>query len=85
MNGVIPLTMKTAISIPDPVFEAAERAAGRLGISRSELYARAVQAYLDALRKDDVTRRLDDVYASEPSRMDPVLAAMQSRSLRRKR
>ncbi|MEM6753148.1 MAG: ChpI protein, partial [Cyanobacteria bacterium P01_C01_bin.38] len=33
--------MKTAISIPDPLFEAAEQFAKRLGLSRSELYAMA--------------------------------------------
>ena len=34
--------MKTAISIPDEVFRSAERLAQRLGVSRSELYAKAV-------------------------------------------
>ena len=38
--------MKTAISIPDETFEAAETLAGRLGLSRSELYATAVAEYL---------------------------------------
>ena len=37
--------MKTAVSIPDAVFDAAERLAERLGLSRSELYARAIDAY----------------------------------------
>lgn len=37
--------MKTAVSIPDPIFEAAEAMSKRLGLSRSELYARALQAY----------------------------------------
>ena len=77
--------MKTAVSLPDGVFDAAERAARRLGISRSELYARAVAAYVEALRRQDVTERLNAVYADEPSGVDPVLAAMQARSLRRNR
>src|ERR1041384_6218880 len=34
--------MKTAISIPDSIFHDADALAKRLGISRSELYARAV-------------------------------------------
>jgi hypothetical protein len=38
--------VKTAVSIPDDVFRSAERAAKRLGVSRSELYARALAAYL---------------------------------------
>ena len=76
--------MKTAISLPDDDFEAAERAAHRLGISRSELYARAVRAYVDELRRQDVTERLNAAYADEPSRLDPVVRTMQARSLRRR-
>jgi metal-responsive CopG/Arc/MetJ family transcriptional regulator len=40
--------MKTTVSIPDDVFEKGEKAAKRLGMSRSELYAKAVEAYVDA-------------------------------------
>lgn len=40
ITNVILRAMKTAISIPDPIFEAAEGFARRLGMSRSELYAR---------------------------------------------
>ena len=85
MTGVIPPVVKTAISLPDEVFEAADRAARRLGISRSELYARAVRAYLDELRRTDVTERLNAVYDTVPSTLDPVVAAMQARTLRRHR
>jgi metal-responsive CopG/Arc/MetJ family transcriptional regulator len=38
--------MKTAISLPDSVFEEAEALAQQLGLSRSELYTKALQAYL---------------------------------------
>lgn len=52
--------MKTAISIPDDVFERAERTAARLGWSRSQLYTRAVAAFLVADGSDDpVTGALD--------------------------
>jgi len=37
------MDMKTAISLPDPVFRSAEQLAARLGISRSELYCRAIR------------------------------------------
>ena len=77
--------MKTAISVPDDVFEAAERTARRLGISRSELYARAVRAFLDDLLRNDVTERLNAVYGETPSPLDPVVGAMQGRALRRNR
>jgi len=38
--------MKTAISLPDDVFEEAERLASRLKVSRSELYAQALQDFV---------------------------------------
>jgi metal-responsive CopG/Arc/MetJ family transcriptional regulator len=44
--------MKTAISLPDSIFEAAEKLAKRFGISRSQLYANAVTEYLRDHQKD---------------------------------
>jgi hypothetical protein len=73
--------MKTAISIPDGLFRAAEEAARRLDLSRSELYARALQEFLAARREDDITERLNEVYTEEPACIDPVLAQMQFASL----
>lgn len=73
--------MKVAISIPDSVFEAAERLAGRLGKSRSQLYTEAVAEYLADHRADAVTEKLNAVYAVEPSAPDPALEAMQRRSM----
>ncbi|MGA9028739.1 MAG: hypothetical protein WB440_21990 [Steroidobacteraceae bacterium] len=76
--------MKTAISIPDAVFEEAERLAESRGWSRSELYANAVAEYLKNERSLGVRERLDAVYANDPddSGLDPVLQRAQSRSLR---
>jgi metal-responsive CopG/Arc/MetJ family transcriptional regulator len=39
--------MKVAISIPDAIFEASEELSEILGIPRSELYAKAVQSYVE--------------------------------------
>jgi len=38
--------MKTDISLPDSVFEEAETLAKQLGLSRRELYTKALRAYL---------------------------------------
>ena len=70
--------MKTAISIPDPIFKEAEKAAKRLGLSRSELYARAVAEFIQILRRDGIKRQLDKIYAEENSSIDSSLAKMQS-------
>lgn len=75
--------MKTAVSIPDPVFDAAEELARRLGVSRSELYARALADFLEKRLDRRVTERLDEVYAHEESRLDPGLARLQTASLPR--
>jgi len=73
--------MKTAISIPDKVFESAEKLAGRLGKSRSQLYTQAINDYLKHHRDDAVTKKLNEVYADTDSALDPELQIMQSLSL----
>ena len=73
--------MKTAISIPDTIFSEAEAVAKRLGISRSELYAKAVASFVSAQRNQGVTELLNRVYSAEDSAVDPVLANLQAISL----
>ena len=73
--------MKIAISVPDPVFEAAEALAHELKLSRSELYARALAAYLDTRGAAAVTRKLNAVYANDPQPLDPALVRAQSATL----
>jgi metal-responsive CopG/Arc/MetJ family transcriptional regulator len=73
--------MKTAISIPDEVFDAADEMARRLGLSRSELYATAVREFLDAHRSRGVTARLNQVYETRDSRLDLRVAEAQTASI----
>jgi metal-responsive CopG/Arc/MetJ family transcriptional regulator len=73
--------MKTAISIPDSVFEEAEAFAQRFSLSRSELYTKAIEGFLRAHRTDHVTQKLNEVYAEQDSRLDPVVARMQELSI----
>ena len=53
--------MKTAISIPDNVFNDAERLVARFKTSRSELYSRAVAEFIARHDEDSVTQALDEV------------------------
>lgn len=73
--------MKTEISVPNPIFAAAERLAKELGMSLSEFYAAALAAYVAANQNGDVTKRLDDVYAKENSALEPELVAIQVASI----
>ncbi len=67
--------MKTAISIPDPLFKEAERLSKRLRIPRSQLYAKALKAYVERQRAKKIKEALDEVYSTESSELDPGLAA----------
>ncbi|HXH41539.1 MAG TPA: ribbon-helix-helix protein, CopG family [Thermoanaerobaculia bacterium] len=73
--------MKTAISIPDDLFEKAEELAERLEVSRSQLYARAIAEYAERHSSQRVREKLDEVYAVHESELDPALALMQSMAL----
>lgn len=53
--------MKTAISVPDGVFERAEQVAHRHGLNRSQFYANAAARYADELEADDLTATIDEV------------------------
>lgn len=55
--------MKTAISLPDDVFDRVERAAAKLGVSRSEFFARAAERWLDALDDERTTEAIDRAIA----------------------
>jgi metal-responsive CopG/Arc/MetJ family transcriptional regulator len=74
--------MKTAISLPDALFESADALAQRLGVSRSALYATAVAEFLAKHQDTKVTERLDQVYGQQPSRLERPLRRAQGRALR---
>jgi metal-responsive CopG/Arc/MetJ family transcriptional regulator len=74
--------MKTAISLPDDLFQSADALAKRLGVSRSELYATAVAEFLAKHQHAKVTERLDQVYGQQSSRLERPLRRAQGRSLR---
>lgn len=60
MTGYTP-SMKVAISLPDELFERADAEASRLGLNRSQLYARAIEQFLGAQGRDPVTAALDEL------------------------
>ena len=74
--------MKVAISLPDPIFEAAETICKRLGISRSRFYSKAVEAHVRTYQAGEVREALDEIYGSEDSTLDPVLEQLQAEALR---
>jgi hypothetical protein len=75
--------MKTAISIPDPLFHEAERLTKRLRIPRSQLYARALEDYVQHQKSKGIKEALDEVYSTESSELDPVIVQLQTSALGR--
>lgn len=73
--------MKTAISVPDDVFESADELAEEMGVSRSELYSTAVAEYVAKHRSSDITARLNEVYADVDGRLPPEVRRAQARSV----
>lgn len=73
--------MKTAISIPDEILGAAEELARKLQVSRSELFTRAVSAFIREYSDDEITARLNEIYGQEDSTLEPVLRELQFASL----
>jgi len=75
--------MKTAISIPNETFDAAENFASSAGMSRSELYTKAVLEYLTKYKYLDITDALNGVYSKTETNLDNELHLMQVKSLQK--
>jgi predicted transcriptional regulator len=75
--------MKTAVSVPDEVFESAERLARRERRSRSEVYSAALREYVARHSPDEVTDAIDRVVAETGGPSDPFVTAAAARVLER--
>ena len=65
--------MKTAISIEDGLLQEADKTAQRMGLSRSRLFALAVQDFLQRQRQEQMLRRLNEVYANAAEPAEKLL------------
>ncbi len=74
--------MKVAVSIPDPLFRRVERLARRRKMSRSQLYAIALERLVDLDDDSETTHRLNAVYEGRDSRLDSSLAVAQAEAVR---
>jgi len=73
--------MKTAVSIPDQVFEQAERLARRTRKSRSHVFSSALREYVARHSPDEVTEAMDRVCADVGAEGDPFVAQAARRVL----
>jgi metal-responsive CopG/Arc/MetJ family transcriptional regulator len=75
--------MKTAVSVPDDLFEKAERLARRTRKSRSQLFSDALREYVARHGTDEVTEAMDRVCAEAGNRKDPFVSSAARRTLAR--
>jgi hypothetical protein len=68
--------MKIAVTIPDELYRRADAEAARRGLTRSRLYAEALERLLGASNAlDNVTRSWEELASNEDTSLDPALAA----------
>ena len=70
--------MKVAISLPDAVFDAAERLADEMHVPRSQLYAQALAAFIEQHSAVTITSSLNEVHGDRAHRLDPAMMRAQS-------
>ena len=71
-------SMKTAISIPDNLFNEADTTAKQLGLARSQLYVKAIKEFIEHHNKDRVMEKLNTVYSNQTKDDDANDAGLES-------
>jgi len=80
--GGYTLGMKTAVSIPDDVFEKAERLARRAKRSRSEVFTAALREYVARHSPEEVTEAINRAF-QHPEKPDQFVTEAARRILER--
>ncbi|RHX89052.1 ChpI protein [Leptospira stimsonii] len=75
--------MKTAISIPDELFKTAEKTAKKLGIPRSQLFAKALEEFIQSHSKESVTEKLNQIYKNKSKETKNNITDLSVESLRK--
>jgi len=73
--------MKTAISIPDKLFQSADQYAKSHGVSRSSLYAQAVAQFLEKHSTEHITKQLNEVYSNHSAEINETISSLQFSSI----
>jgi metal-responsive CopG/Arc/MetJ family transcriptional regulator len=75
--------MKTAVSVPNDVFQQVERLAKRAGRSRSEVYSAALREYVARHAPDEVTETLNHTMdqLGDDASLDPFVRQGSRRTL----
>ena len=77
--------MKTAISVPNDVFELSERLAKKLKVSRSKIFAMGVKKLGEEYDDEDIIARINAVCEEVDTSLDPAVRFYQSRAIKREK
>jgi hypothetical protein len=77
--------MKTAISVPNDVFELSEKLAKKLKISRSAVFAMGVKKLAEEHDEEDLIAQINRVCEKVDTSLDPAVREYQSRMLRQEK
>jgi hypothetical protein len=77
--------MKTAISVPNDVFELSERLAKKSKVSRSKIFAMGVKKLGEEYDEDDIIARINAVRDKVDTSLDSAIRTYQSRMIERER
>ena len=81
-TAVILFYMKTAISLPDQLYDDAEETAKSLGIPRSQLFAKALEEFISRHKQERITERLNEVYGEANAYDQSLLSLVGLESIR---
>jgi hypothetical protein len=73
--------MKTAISVPNDVFQLSEKLAKKLKVSRNAIFAMGVKKLAEEHDEDEIIRQINRVCEKIDTSVDPVLFQMAMLSL----
>lgn len=73
--------MKTAISIPDDIFEKAERLARRTRKTRSQLFSEAIKEYMARHTPEEVTETMNRIIGEIGEMADPFISSASKQVL----
>ncbi len=73
--------MKTAISVPNEVFQLSEKLAKKLKVSRSAIFAMGVKKLAEEHDEDEIIAQINRVCKKVDTSVDPVLFQMAMLSL----
>ncbi len=77
--------MKTAISVPNEVFELSEKLAKKLKVSRSAIFAMGVKKLAEEHDEEEIIAQINQICEKVDTSLDPAVRQYQNRILQKEK